>query len=275
MAVAALASVDDRALLHRGAGEPACIGQRLDAATPRIVHPGVVAPGADEVRNLVAFEKLHIASPSRPLARPFPVEATPLGAKSARDIARTQRLAFDGVALHELEDQVATPIAKLEEAFAPHRTQGREDVLGQYLHTARIHLPAVAAGASPARLAGIEHHNPPAGPGEMERGRKPRVACADHHHVGGAVRFERRALGTGRRSGRPQAVWHHGRHVRPSAPRDLPRSHLGPRVERPRRDRSSQTRFHQAVRPGMQSIRRRNLHLRSARPYPRRPRARR
>ena len=201
-------SVDGRALFDRSSREPARIRERLHAAPARIVHSGVVAPRADERRDLVSFEEARPAPSLRPLASPFPVEAAPLGAVSALHVARAQRLAFDPVALDELEDEVAAPVAEFEETLSPHRAQGRDDVIGQHLHAARVHLPAVAARASPARLAGVEHHHPPAGPGEMERGRKPRVAGPDHGHVGAVVRIERRALGAGGRGGCPQAVVH-------------------------------------------------------------------
>ena len=119
---------------------------------------------------------LRLASPCRPLARPFLVEPAPLGSVAALDIARAQRLAVDSIAFDELEDEVAAPVAELQEALAPHRPQGRGDVLGQYLHAARVHLPAVAPRASPARAR--RHRAPPPAGRPARDAARPRAPCS-------------------------------------------------------------------------------------------------
>ena len=111
--------MDGRALGDRGAGEPPRIRERLDVPPARVVGPGVVAPRSDERRDLLAFEEARLALPRCPLAGPLLVEAAPPGAVSALHVARTQRLAFDSIALDELEDEIATPIAEFEENAHP------------------------------------------------------------------------------------------------------------------------------------------------------------
>ena len=64
--------MNGRALGDCCAGEPPRVGERLDVAPARVVHPGIVAPRTDERRNLVAFEEARLAPPAPPTGAPIP-----------------------------------------------------------------------------------------------------------------------------------------------------------------------------------------------------------
>src|SRR5215831_9816951 len=113
------------------------------------------------------------------------------------------RVALDGVASHEVEDEVRGASDDLGQARAALRAEQRFELARIELQPGN-HLTAIPAGRPRTDLARLEHHDGGAALDQVQRRRQAGEPTADDADVRAVLALERQGRGGWRRGRRPE-----------------------------------------------------------------------
>jgi hypothetical protein len=190
--------VDPSAGPERRGGQAACIGQRVELTAAPVEHRGEIPRASRRLPQPRTLQQFHRHAAPRALLEAGADRRHVAHEIGGADSAGAQRLAGNAVPRNELEHEIRRGIGHRDQPCAELEPEAGLYRIRVVLQT-WVHLPAIAAGSSPAGFRRLQHRHIRALLREVQRGGKAGVAGAHHRHRVIAIAFQRwRRRGRGR-----------------------------------------------------------------------------